>query len=300
MKRLLEENDFILMEAAVVEPLRRGGRVALHPRLAHAPLIYDAEGRRELENIYQSYIDVATSRGLPLLLGTTTWRANRERTREANLPAGINADAVAFLARLRDRQGAAGAAIRIGGIIGCRNDCYRPNEGLPAREAERFHGWQVDQLAGAGVDFLIAETLPNIGEAIGISRAMAKTGRPYVVSFVIDRSGRVLDGTVLIDAVRSVDDAVPAAPLGFMVNCAHPSFLRAAEQPAALFDRLIGFLANASSLDHSELDGSGELHADDLSEWGERMLLLNRRHGVKILGGCCGTGADHLRYLVEH
>ena len=23
-------------------------------------------------------------------------------------------------------------------------------------------------------------------------------------------------------------------------------------------------------------------------------------HGVKILGGCCGTGVAHLEYLVEH
>ena len=42
------------------------------------------------------------------------------------------------------------------------------------------------------------------------------------------------------------------------------------------------------------------LHSDDVSDWGDRMLELHRRFGVKILGGCCGTNADHLKYIVNH
>jgi len=56
-------------------------------------------------------------------------------------------------------------------------------------------------------------------------------------------------------------------------------------------------MANASSLDQCDLDGSEELHQESTSEWGEVMLELNRAHGVKILGGCCGTGTEHLRYI---
>jgi methionine synthase I (cobalamin-dependent) len=26
---------------------------------------------------------------------------------------------------------------------------------------------------------------------------------------------------------------------------------------------------------------------------------LNRRHDIKILGGCCGTGPAHLNYLIH-
>lgn len=297
MRRLLAENDLVLAEAGVLEPLRRGGRVDLHPRLIHAPLIYEERGRHELQRIYRRYIDIAASNRLPLLLCTPTWRANRERVEEAGGPAGINGDAVSFLRRLRDRQAPSLAPVLIGGLIGCRNDCYRPDEGLAEAEAESFHRWQIDELAAAGADFLIAETLPNGGEALGIARAMAATGSSYLISFVIDRGGAVLDGARLIDAVRRIDGAVSRKPEGYLVNCAHPSFLRVEEQPAALFDRLVGYLANASSLDHCELDGAGELHTDDVAEWSDQMLRLNRRHGVKILGGCCGTGAGHLEAL---
>jgi S-methylmethionine-dependent homocysteine/selenocysteine methylase len=300
MEQLLQRNEFILAEAAVVEPLRRSGEVALHPRLLHAPLIYEPRGRQELEAIYRTYIEVAARGGLPILLGTPTWRANRERVEEAGLPNSVNADAVAFMKDLGADRASGGPPVKIGGVIGCRNDCYRPEQGLSAGEAESFHQWQIDQLAEAGADFLIAETLPNAAEASGIARAMAKTGTPYFISFVIDRQGRVLGGADLLDAVHRVDDAAPDAPLGQMVNCAHPSFLRAEEQPVELFDRLLGYLANASSLDHCELDGAELLQADDVAEWGEQMLRFNRRHGVKILGGCCGTGVAHLEYLVDH
>ena len=50
--------------------------------------------------------------------------------------------------------------------------------------------------------------------------------------------------------------------------------------------------------DH-QLDGADELHTDDVVEWTMRMVELNRRHGVKILGGCCGTTDEHLESIVR-
>lgn len=147
------------------------------------------------------------------------------------------------------------------------------------------------------MDFLIAETLPATPEAVGIARCMAATGVPYVISFVINREGCVLDGTPLWEAMCIIDESVADRPLGFMVNCAHPSFLCAARQAPEVFTRLIGYQANSSSLDHADLDGASRCHVDDVTEWAKQMLALNRTYGVKILGGCCGTGDDHLRHL---
>jgi S-methylmethionine-dependent homocysteine/selenocysteine methylase len=138
-----------------------------------------------------------------------------------------------------------------------------------------------------------------VEEAIGIANAMAATGRPFVISFVIDRHGRVLDGSKLEAAIVQVDAAAERRPLGFMVNCAHPSFLCASSQPSSVFDRLIGYQANASALDHADLDGAPDLHEDDLAAWGREMLTLNRRYGVRIVGGCCGTGVEHLEFLAK-
>jgi len=58
--------------------------------------------------------------------------------------------------------------------------------------------------------------------------------------------------------------------------------------------------ANASSLDHLQLDGSVTLHADDISDWGNLMIALNKKYSVKILGGGCGTSVEHLKYIVRN
>lgn len=288
------------MEGAVIEQLRRSGKVGLHPTLLNAPLIYDEIGEKELKKIYQGYIDIAFAADIPFFMCTPTWRADQTRVSEANVSQSINSDGVRFLQEIRKAQKFGQESIKIGGLFGCKNDCYQPDEALSALEAEEFHAWQIEQLVAGGVDFLIVETLPNIQEAIGIAKVMEKSGKPYIISFVISREGKVLDGTDLDVAVSMIDSETKRNPLGYMVNCAYPSFLCTSRQPNKLFDRLIGYLANASSLDHCDLDNADQLEAEDVSEWGEAMLKLNRSFGVKLLGGCCGTGNDHLKYLVTH
>lgn len=150
------------------------------------------------------------------------------------------------------------------------------------------------------MDFLIAETLPALCEAIGIAQAMAATKYPYIISFVINRKSQVLDGTSLEYAFRTIDSLCDRPPLGYMINCSHPSFLRAKEQPDLVLSRLIGMQANASSLDHADLEGSATAQVDAIPEWGNQMVELNTKFGVKILGGCCGTSAAHLQYIVDN
>jgi homocysteine S-methyltransferase len=299
MQELLNNNRLILMEAAIVERLRRSADIKLHPTLVNAPLIYEKSGRAAMAGIYQQYIDVALAAGNPFLMCAPTWRANHERVKTAKIKSSINIDALNFLQELRDAQKTGRENIKIGGMIGCKNDCYKPEEGLSAKEAEQFHAWQAGQLKQGGADFIIAETLPYIEEAIGIARALESTGLPYFISFVISRDGRMLDGTGLNTAIIAIDAKTQRNPLGYMVNCAHPSFLCAPSQPPEVFERLIGYLANASSLDHSDLDGADELHVECVSDWGDLMLELSQTYGLKILGGCCGTGEQHLQYLVN-
>jgi len=300
MRQLIEKHPLILMEAAISEAVRRAKQIPLHPNLSISTLIYDEKGRYELGKLYKAYLQVALDADLPFIMFTPTWRANVERVKDSRAPLNINADAVKFMNKIRDDQKIGESKILIGGMIGCKNDCYRPQEGLSVSESEQFHSWQTIQLAKAGVDFLVAETLPNIHEATGIAKAMSNTGIPYIISFVINRDGYVLDGTDLHTAIMIIDSCTINVPIGFMVNCSYPTFLHTSEQPAGVFNRLIGYHANASSLDHSDLDGAEVLHVEDVSQWGAEMLLLNRNYGVRLLGGCCGTGVEHLKYLVEN
>lgn len=299
IKDPIAAHDFILMEGAVIEILRRDGKVSFHPELIHAPLIYDTEGSKELVSIFKAYLNVAKEKDIPYIMCTPTWRANKANVRKSGIQESVNRDAVRFMEKLREEAGDFGKKIMIGGTVGPKNDCYTPSAGLSKKEAEEFHAWQLSELQKGGVDFIIAETIPNVQEAMGIACAAAKLNLDYIISFVISRNGKILDGTAIGDAITLIDSQVSKVPLGFAVNCAHPSFLCADRQSKGVFDRLIAYLANASSLDHCDLENSDCLHVDDVAHWGDEMLRLNREFGIRILGGCCGTDQRHLEYLTK-
>lgn len=297
---ILRNSELILTEGAVLEALEKHSDTKLHETLLNTPLIRTNEGRRTLETLYRSYIDIARAADLPILVGTPTWRANPERIKAAGLGGNLNAEAAGFMGELRESYGEWASKILLAGLMGVKNDAYLPGEALDATTAAEFHSSQAAWLADSGVDLLMAVTVPAVTEATGLARAMAQTGRPYVVSFVINRRGRLLDDTPLGTAIGQVDQACTPVPLGYMVNCAHPDFLGPSALPIGMAHRLIGIQGNASAMDHDQLEATPGHHEDDLAAWGDAMLALRRRLGLKILGGCCGTTAAHIAYLAEH
>ncbi len=68
IQRALDDHNLILMEAAVIESLRRAGKVLLHPHLENALLLYSEPGRTALKTLYQRYIGVAHDHDLPVVI----------------------------------------------------------------------------------------------------------------------------------------------------------------------------------------------------------------------------------------
>lgn len=295
----LERAPIILTECAISERLRRRTDIELHPTLFNTPLIYKKTGRLRLVEIYGEYRDIALKARLPILLCAPTWRVDRARIEAAGFDLSMNRDALRFMLEFGNEQHHSASPLFIGGLIGPKNDCYLP-EVSPAREASAaYHSWQIEQLVEGGASIIVAQTIPSVDEGWGMADALGRSGVPYLISFVIDRSGRVLDTTPLDEAIRIIDNGTAHPPAGYMVNCVYPTFLHAEDQLPGFFDRLIGIQANASSRDHAQLDGSRQLQQDPLSDWGDHMVELNKRYGVKILGGCCGTDNTYLSFLAE-
>lgn len=94
---------------------------------------------------------------------------------------------------------------------------------MSAQQSREYHGLQANALARSGADFLYAPAFPAVEEALGVAMAMADTGLPYVVSFVLERGGRVLDGTPLHAAIEHIDAGALPAPLFYSISCVHPS-----------------------------------------------------------------------------
>lgn len=297
---LMQNHKYILTQAAIDEVLSRSDAVEMHPRLGNALFIYDSKSRQVLTDLYEGFIDLAIKAGVPILIYTPTWRANPERLKEAGVRWDVNRDAGRYMNELRDVYKAHKDRILIGGDMGCKNDAYRPEEALTREEAYDFHAWQIERLMSGNIDFLAAGPMPAVSEAQGMALAMEKSGLPYTLNFVINREGRMLDGTLLSEGIRKVDHACSVPPLGYVIGCSYPSFFKAEQIPASSLLRVIGFQGNASSLDHSSLDGSKKVHAEKVSDWGDGMVKLHREFQIKILGGCCGTRLKHLQYIVDH
>lgn len=307
------ENEYMLMEGALGTRLKAEYGLEFDEAVAMAGLVYQENAREALGRLWGEYYQVAAAAGWPFLATTPTRRANRERVRASRFsPERIIGDNVDFLKEVRlscqegPRAGAFAPPMYIGGLMGCRGDAYRADQALTPEEGEYFHRWQAERFAGAGMDFLYAGIMPALPEAIGMAKAMAGTGLPYLISFMVRRDGRLPDGTPVSAAVREIDRQTGSAgmPLCYMSNCVYPGILAAAlaapeNRTPWLYQRFRGIQANASALSPEELEASAGPLAAEPDEWAAEVAKLRRLMRLTIVGGCCGTNAGHLASVVR-
>ncbi|MDA8319997.1 MAG: homocysteine S-methyltransferase family protein [Actinomycetota bacterium] len=247
----------------------------------------------------------------------------------------VNEAAVDLVAGVRaEYAGTPAGPIVISGCVGPRADGYDPAASMTAAEAEHYHDPQIETLAAAGVALVHAMTIASVAEAVGIARAAAARGVPVAISFTTGLDGLVPDGASLAGAIAAVDAATENGPVYYGVNCTHPAYFGSALPEAPLADRLRSVRANASAgtdedsaadaaagaepgpagsdADGSGVTGSGvtgsgvtgsgvtgaDADPDETAALAGEYLRLRERHpGFRILGGCCGTDARHVRAI---
>lgn len=267
-------------------------------------LLDDDAGRAALRSYYVPYLQLASEQTLPLVLETPTWRASRDWLRLLGRPAGdvrrVNADAVRFVEELR-REIAPDADVVVSGCVGPRADGDPGPASMTSDEAREYHGVQIDALATAGAARVAALTISYVAEAIGIVLAGRAAGIPTVVSFMVETTGELPDGTALGDAIDQVDEATARAADSFMVNCAHPSHIAAAlTAGGAWTTRISGVRANASTRSHAEMDDADDLDEGDPSAFAAQLIDLTAKlPSLHLLGGCCGTDLRHITEIAR-
>ncbi len=288
----------ILTEGSVYERLRRDSRVEFDPDLAHAALIYDSRSRAILAGIHREYMMIGRSRELPMIVLADNWRATGERIGHSRFAGrDVNGDNIRFVRELTGGD----PGIVVAGLMGPRNDAYRPDQAPGYEEALAVHEAQVTALGISGADVIMASTLPSVEEARAMARLLSASGTMWILSFVVRPDGRVLDGTFLHEAIERIDDEVGHPPLGYAVNCVHPDILRRAldAQPSAV-DRIVWFQANSSPLSPEELDGLDHLEADPPERFAAALVSVHQDFAIPVVGGCCGTEGAHMTAVAEH
>jgi S-methylmethionine-dependent homocysteine/selenocysteine methylase len=200
--------------------------------------------------------------------------------------------------------------IFVAGSISPLEDCYSPQLVPPDGELWIEHAEMARDLAQAGCDLLLVETMNTIREAVIAARCAATTGLPVCISFVaglnglppdqIEQAGidedlaalTLLSGESITEAVCAVQRLWPAV---ILINCVPLAYIdRAFDELRAARRGPIGLYANVG-------------HADDQVGWTLTDDVLPAvyaqharqwiRQGAAVIGGCCGTMPDHIAAL---
>ena len=172
---------------------------------------------------------------------------------------------------------------------------------MSEREAEAYHGEQIETFAGTAADLVTAITMNYVEEAIGIARAAEGAGMPVVISFTVETDGRLPTGQTLPAAIEQVYAVTSGYPSYYMINCAHPThFEHVLAEGQTWAKRIRGLRANASRQSHAELNESPELDPGDPVELGMQYARLKERlPQLNVLGGCCGTDHRHVEQIAS-
>jgi S-methylmethionine-dependent homocysteine/selenocysteine methylase len=172
-------------------------------------------------------------------------------------------------------------------------DCYSPDRVPSEVDLESEHSVLAGQLADAGADLILIETMVAIREAAAATRAATATGTPFIVSFVCGNGGRLLSGEALAEAIATV---LPMAPKAVCVNCLSVSQVQ--DSLAVLADGCdstpFGVYANTGELGPDRVwrvtnASEPAVYAVAAKTWRER--------GARLIGGCCGTTPAHITAL---
>lgn len=275
------------------------------PEFAAFDLLKHEQGWKVLKQYFQTYASMAHRYRVGLILESVTWRANSDWGLKLGYDAASLADmnrrAIALLQEIRAESETDQSRMVISGCLGPRGDGYQVENCMTALESERYHFPQIEAFAHSEADLVSAFTMNYVEEAIGIVRAAQQLEMPIVISFTLEKDGKLPTGQPLPDAIQEVDTATDQGPAYYMINCAHPShFADILTVGEAWTDRIRGIRANSSRKSHAELNESVELDEGNPQELGQEYLdLKSRLNNLTVLGGCCGTDNRHVEAICQ-
>jgi 5-methyltetrahydrofolate--homocysteine methyltransferase len=258
-----------------------------------SPELWNLEHPERVQAVHQSFVDA----GADLIL-TNSFGGNRhrlglhggqERVGELNQAAARLARAVAD---------AAGRRVLVAGSMGPTGEIFAPIGALAREAGAAAFAEQAEALAAGGCDLLWIETISAVEELEAAVAGAAPTGLPVVATMTFDTHGRTMMGVTTQAAMR-LRDELAVRPVAFGANCGIG--------PAQLVDSVLGLAGVAAPDDVIVAKGNcgvphyhdGQIHYDGTPAIMAAYACLARDAGARVIGGCCGTTAAHVRAMAE-
>ena len=240
-----------------------------------------------IRETHQEYVKAGAE-----ILESNTFGANRTRLAAFGLAEKLTAinHAGVRLAREAAKEGVyvAGAM----GPLGVRIEPLGPTSFAEAREIFREHA---EALVQAGVDLFVLETfydLNELREAIFAVREAAGPDIVIVSQVTIDDFGNMRDGTDPATFTTKLDEW-PTDVIGLNCSVGPKATLETLEVMMKYSRKPMSAMPNAGLPSVVEGRNIYLCSPEYMSQYARRFLWA----GVKIVGGCCGTTAEHIRLI---
>lgn len=286
---LLAQKDVVLADGAMGTSLFQLG---LDNRSSGE--LWNVEHPELVASVHQGFVDAGSD-----ILLTNTFGANRYRLGLHNLAdraRELNMAAVRIARAVRDK---AERPMVIAGDIGPIGDILAPFGTRTAAEAEEAFFEQAQALKDGGVDIAWIETMIADNELDAAIRGVQRAGLAYVATMTFDAAGRTMMGESPEDAMRRIRVAA-YKPIAFGANCG--------VGPAQLMDSVIGLVRGAdgdaivvakSNCGIPVLDSEMRVSYNGNPEVMGIYACMARDAGARIIGGCCGTTAQHIKSMSD-
>ena len=282
LRSRLAARELLILDGAMgTELTRRGVPTPLPAWSAHALYTHP----EVVLAIHRDYVAAGAD-----LLTTNTFRTTRRALAAAGV--GIDPRELTTLAVGLARRAAseAGRPVYVLGSIAPLEDCYRPDLAPLSDASLAEHAELARDLADAGVDAILVETMNTQREALAAIHAARATGLPVLASLVADQEGRLFDATPLAQVVPALLEAQAEA---LLINCTSAAILdRVVPELVALAGSTpCGAYANIGFPDEvAGFTPSADVEPLAYAEHAARWVAA----GASIVGGCCGTQPAHI------
>jgi methionine synthase I (cobalamin-dependent) len=286
---LLGERDVLLVDGAMGTSLFELG-------LANGASgeLWNVERPDEVRRVYQGFVD----EGSDIIL-TNSFGANVFRFALHKLQSRVRELNRASAALARDVADRAGRAVIVAGSMGPTGDVLEPLGPRTSAEAEEAFHEQAEALRDGGADVAWIETMFADNELEAAIRGATHAGLPIVATMTFDTGGRTMMGIRPSDAMRR-SKSLPTRPVAFGANCG--------VGPAQMLDSVLGLAEGAiegdiivakSNCGLPVMGDDMKVHYNGTPEVMAAYARLARDAGARIIGGCCGTSAQHVRAMAD-
>lgn len=285
--RLLRERDVLLTDGATGTNL-----FALGLANGACGELWNVEHPERVRSVVQGFVEAGSD-----IVLTNTFGANVLRFALHKLHGRVRELNVAGATIAREVADRAGRTVIVGGSMGPTGDVLEPLGPRTMAEAEEAFHEQAEALREGGVDLAWIETMFADSELEAAVRGAQRAGLPFVATMTFDTGGRTMMGIRPSDAMRR-SKLLPAKPVAFGANCG--------VGPAQLLDSVLGLAQGAEDGDIIVAKSNCGLPTmgDDMRvtysgtpEIMARYARLARDAGARIIGGCCGTTAAHVKAM---